>query len=273
MNGVSTPDGGLLPKWARYAGWILLAGQMPFICRIVFESTVLTCREGPQMVGFSLFHGGHSFFLVGLLFPPFALIWLIGAVIRGSLKRLRFSWDEWILVVAVVASFALLFVPYPAWQHFDVAVCGPGPYGSAFLLDAAAYGDLSLVKSLLAKGYGTNQESGGGSTPLSAAIVGNQQKVAEFLISRGANINQHIGLSGETPLIVAAEMGHMDTLKLLLAHGAEPCAVDREQENAQAIALRHHHQDIADYLIATFHCPPPPPPSCDESPNNCVVVH
>src|SRR5258706_14011145 len=64
-NGALTSDPGLLPACARVCGWLFLIGQTLFISRIVYESTVLTCVDGPQMVGFSMAHVGHSFFLLG----------------------------------------------------------------------------------------------------------------------------------------------------------------------------------------------------------------
>jgi len=94
-NGALTSDPGLLPAWARVCGWLFLIGQTLFISRIVYESTVLTCVDGPQMVGFSMAHGGHSFFLLGLLFLPFGAFFFLVALVFGAVKRLRFSLREW----------------------------------------------------------------------------------------------------------------------------------------------------------------------------------
>jgi hypothetical protein len=259
----------------RYCGWVFLVGQLPFIGRIVFESTLLTARDGPQMVGFSLMHGGHNLLLLSIPVVLLGLAWLVGAVVFGLVKKLRFSRNEWILLLAMAASFSLLLVPYPAWEHFDVVVFGPGSHGNEFLDDAAYHGDLRLVKRLLAQGSNANLESGGGVTPLSAAVVGGKEDIIAFLLTKGANVNAHHRLSGETPLIAAAEMGQMGSLKLLLARGAEPCATNRKGANALGMAQKYHHQEIADYLSGHFHCPPPPPPpSCrDQSPDTCVEVH
>src|SRR5216684_1348205 len=58
------PSPGLLSNWLRLSGWIILAVQSLFVARLVYESTFLTCWNGPQMVGFALMHVGPSFFLL-----------------------------------------------------------------------------------------------------------------------------------------------------------------------------------------------------------------
>jgi hypothetical protein len=266
----------LLSSWVQYCGWFFLAAQLPFVSRILFESTLLTARHGPQMVGFSLVHSGHNLILLSFLFVPLALLWFVGAFAFGLVKKLRFSGSEWILLLAIAVSSSLLLIPYPVWEHFDVLAFGPGSYGNRFLNDAAFNGDLRLVKRLLADGSAINLESSGGITPLSAAIVGGREEMVVFLLAKGANVNAHSRLSGETPLMSAAETGNMSLLKLLLVHGAEPCATNREGNNASKIAERYHYQEAANYLADRFHCPDPdlPPSSCaGKFPDTCVVVH
>ena len=124
-NGTSTSGPGLLPAWARVCGWLFLIGQTLFISRIVYESTVLTCVRGPQMVGFSMAHGGNSFFLLGLLFLPFGVLFFLVALVFGVVKKLRFSLREWVLMAALLVSLSFLFVPYRVWEHLDMAVCSP----------------------------------------------------------------------------------------------------------------------------------------------------
>jgi hypothetical protein len=99
-------------------------------------------------------------------------------------------------LVVATASLSLHPVPYPWWEHFDVAICGPGSHGSQFLNDAAVYGDLRLVKNMIAKGYDLDHESQGGVTPLSAAVMGGKQEVVRFVLSRGAKVNAHSKVGG-----------------------------------------------------------------------------
>ena len=277
-NGTSTSGPGLLPAWARRFGWFFLIGQTIFIGRIVYESTVLTCVNGPQMVGFSMAHGGHSFFLLGLLFLPFGALFFLVVLVFGVVRKLRFGLREWVLMAALLVSFSFLFVPYRVWEHLDMTVCSSGPLGDAFLLEAARLGNLGQVTRLVAEGHSVNRDSGSDDTPLSSAIKGRRVDVVAFLLSKGANVNAHNSLTGETPLMKAAYSEDTQMLELLIAQGADPCAINNkwDQENAQRIAEKKHNPAAAEYLTAHSHCSLPPrlPASCaNESAATCVEVH
>ena len=277
-NGTSTGGPDLLPAWARVCGWLFLIGQTIFIGRIVYESTVLTCVHGPQMVGFSMAHGGHSFFLLGVFFLPFGALFFLVALVFGVVKKLRFNVREWALMAALLVSFSFLFVPYRMWEHLDMTVCSSGPLGDEFLLEAARLGNLGQVARLVAEGHSVNRDSGSDDTPLSSAIKGRRVDVVAFLVSKGANVNAHNSLSGETPLMKAAYLGDTQMLELLIAQGADPCAINNkwDQENAQRIAEKKHNPAAAEYLAAHTRCSLPPrlPTSCaNESAATCVEVH
>ena len=274
--GTSTSDPGLLPAWARRFGWLFLIGQTIFISRIVYESTVLTCVDGPQMVGFIMFHGGHNFFLLGLPFLPFSALFFLAVLMFGAARRLRFSGSEWLLLAGFFVGFSLLSVSYPAWERFDMTFCGHGPLADQFLRDAAITGELSSVMKLVSQGCDVNQASGAGDTPLSSAVKGRRIEIARFLLAKGADVNARNSLSRETPLMEAAYSGDTEMLKLLLAQGADPCTTDRNQENAQRIAEKKHNRAAAEYLGEHSHCslPPPLPETCaNESAATCVEVH
>jgi hypothetical protein len=277
MNGSPPAEKHLLPDWVRYCGWVFLVGELPFVGQMVYESTFLTCRNGPQMVGFSIAHGSHNLILFTVLFVPLSLVWLVATLILGLFRKFRFSNQEWSLLVVAAASLSLLPIPYPWWERFDVAICGPGSHGSQFLNDAAVYGDLRLVRNLVAKRYDVNHESEGGVTPLSAGVMGGKQEVVRFVLSKGANVNAHSSLAGQTPLMDAAETGNLEMLKLLLDHGAEPCATNRDGVNALGVAQKYRRQAAVEYLSAHYNCPPapPPPPStcANETSATCVEVH
>jgi ankyrin repeat protein len=60
-------------------------------------------------------------------------------------------------------------------------------------------------------------------TPLHYAVRGEHYKVAEFLLSKGANVNAHeTERAGDTPLAVAARGENPEMAELLLEHGADP---------------------------------------------------
>lgn len=57
--------------------------------------------------------------------------------------------------------------------------------------------------------------------PLSYAAYNGHTKIVEYLIGRGAEIDGKTE-NGSTALFFAARFGHLDTVKVLLKHGADP---------------------------------------------------
>ncbi len=95
---------------------------------------------------------------------------------------------------------------------------------------AAAFGKIDAVKVLLAAGAdleGKRKRNSPprpipprGYTPLTAAAMANQQEMAEFLLSRGADI-EAASAPGVTALSAAAARGNKEMCGLLLVHGAK----------------------------------------------------
>jgi hypothetical protein len=253
-------------------------GQSIFIIRIVYESTILTCANGPQMVGFALVHTGPSLFLLGLLILPFGVLFAGAMLLFGLLKKLRFSRSEWLLLGGFLLGNLLLAVPYSTWERLDMKVCSAGPLGDAFLLNAARMGELEQVMKLVVQGHSVNHEAGDGETPLSGAAQGKRLEVARFLLGKGADVNHQSHLGGETPLMDAAKSGNVEMVKLLLERGADPCTTVKysDNDNAQRIAEKAHNAGAVEYLAAHSHCVllPPLPTTCPSgSAASCVEVH
>jgi ankyrin repeat protein len=89
-----------------------------------------------------------------------------------------------------------------------------------------------------------------GATPLTwASMKGISPSIADWLISRGADIN---GLDGEgnTPLITAACYGNVGVAKLLLARGADPNRTDKDGRHPLVVAAGHRgHIGIVQALV------------------------
>ena len=89
--------------------------------------------------------------------------------------------------------------------------------GESALMMVALKGDLSGAQLLLERGAKVNQP---GWSPLHYAATGREPKLVQLLLDRGAEIDA-ASPNGSTPLMMAAQYGSEDSVKLLLARGAD----------------------------------------------------
>lgn len=115
--------------------------------------------------------------------------------------------------------------------------------GRSLLQRACKKGDLQEVKNLIERGADANESDFGGFTCLHEAALAGNTEIAEYLIDQGANVNKQALEFGdyETPLMDAAENKHIETVKVLLKHGADPdiCNAD----GYSALTKLYHLQD------------------------------
>ena len=97
--------------------------------------------------------------------------------------------------------------------------------GWTALLVASHYGHLSIVKMLLDRGANPNAATNKGNTPLMEAAAEGRQDVAQVLLSLPNIKLEARSERGGTALVFAASWGHLNLVKLLLDHGAEPAVV------------------------------------------------
>jgi len=98
------------------------------------------------------------------------------------------------------------------------------------LLQAAEAGDLAAVQTALQKGADVDaRDAGFGRTALMTASMRSRIPVMQALLTAGAQINLQATL-GETALILAASGRGGESIKLLLANGADPNIADRDQK-------------------------------------------
>ena len=96
--------------------------------------------------------------------------------------------------------------------------CGK-PEGDHPFATAVRKGNIDAVKQHLATGMDVNAEFFG-STALNSAAYHGHTKIAELLLSKGANINWKDEF-GSTPLQYATDRGHKETIALLRKHGGK----------------------------------------------------
>jgi ankyrin repeat protein len=88
---------------------------------------------------------------------------------------------------------------------------------------AASDGDLSDVERLVNAGSPLDLFDDISYTPLHHAVRAEHYKIAQLLLSKGANVNAHdFERAGDSPLAVAARGEYPEMVELLLTHGANP---------------------------------------------------
>lgn len=106
------------------------------------------------------------------------------------------------------------------------------------LMKAAEDGDLEAVGALVRSGVDVNVKDQG-ETALHRAAKKNRQKIIEFLLARGANVNAKDGY-GNTPLNIAALRGYREAVRLLLENKANPNTRSRQCLTPLEAAIESH---------------------------------
>lgn len=122
------------------------------------------------------------------------------------------------------------------------------------LYEAVLGGDLSLVRSLIAKGARVTWEpSPFDESPLHAAAQLGHANILRLLIETGGRsyLNAFAGI-GHTPLIEAVRSRQVDAVKVLLEAGADVDANDESEIGDTAIhhAVAKGYEEIVELLLA-----------------------
>jgi ankyrin repeat protein len=108
--------------------------------------------------------------------------------------------------------------------------------------NAAWHGELWKMKLLSMVGAKANTFGPGNGLPIVAASSEGQMKVIEYLLEKGADVNQKDKF-GWTALIWAADNGHAETVRYLISHGADVNAVG-EDGSALRRAIDGNHLEV-----------------------------
>ncbi len=104
------------PKWFTCAGWIVYIPAFLLTLREMWEKTILTWQEGPQMIGFTMVHQYTILFLIGSAGIVLCVLWIFIAMIFLFIRRRTILIIEKIQFVVVVFTIAINFIPYSFWK-------------------------------------------------------------------------------------------------------------------------------------------------------------
>lgn len=139
-----------------------------------------------------------------------------------------------------------------ASQHVDIVAillshhANPalhGPTSKSALAQACHHGDRMIVSMLLQAGAPVDPRGSHGqdSALIEAADAGHAD-IVEMLLDRKAKIDQR-DANANTPLMLAAAMGHSSVVRLLIARGANPNCTNKAGQSAFHYALNAAGQD------------------------------
>ncbi|ODM88846.1 Ankyrin-3 [Orchesella cincta] len=121
-------------------------------------------------------------------------------------------------------------------------------------LHLACWGGHSTVVGLLLSRSSELLESkdASGKSSLHIAAINGHKSMVEVLLGQGAEIDA-IDKELWTPLICAAQAGHLDVVRLLVESGASPLAKNVKGHSAIWFAAAENHNDVLSYLMRKDH--------------------
>lgn len=120
--------------------------------------------------------------------------------------------------------------------------------GSTYLNDAALKGQVKTVRLLLDRGARLNVYNQTGGTPLHDASLSGSTEIITLLLDHGCPIDTRDLDSGATPLMVAASLGRIEAVELLLRRGANPALKDNRGRTALNRAQESQDQELVKVL-------------------------
>ncbi|HEY8206659.1 MAG TPA: ankyrin repeat domain-containing protein [Myxococcaceae bacterium] len=120
------------------------------------------------------------------------------------------------------------------------------------LILAAVEGHEEVSKLLLDRGASVDWEELRGGNALSAAILNSRTKIVELLLAHGARVDTRYSgeMKGVTPIILAAQAGNVEIIKMLIDRGADVNSEvpDRYRTTPLYMALFHEQYAAAKLL-------------------------
>src|SRR5580658_6899572 len=111
-------------------GWLSCAVAFALDLRLIYEQTVLTWTNGPQMLGFAVAHLHPELLIIGGVGIFCAHAWLLICLViyirRRMAHRTSIPSTAWIQIALLAIAAAAPYVPYSLWQFISLQMEGPG---------------------------------------------------------------------------------------------------------------------------------------------------
>jgi hypothetical protein len=219
-----------LPIWVCAAGVMVFLGAAMLFARLIWEETVWTWERGPQMVGFSLAHGGGA---ILLLFPLLLFVWTLAVLalsVWNVIRRRRVSRTRWFGIGLSALLLLLGTLPEGFWQRAFISRMAGSQHSGDLLFYAACRGDLGTVQGLVSRGVPVNAtDRAYWKTALHCAASGGDTRIVRYLASKGANVNA-VDREGDSPLELSISNHKDAATKLLIEFGAKRIQGSEEQK-------------------------------------------
>ena len=128
-----------------------------------------------------------------------------------------------------------------------------GQHGADALIMSMKHYEKEVATFLVAKGIGHDVVDDHGRNSLLWAIWRQYVEIAEILIKRGANVNVRNPDDQKTPLIYVSMHPHMKEhhhlIHMLVDHGADVNAIDRNDHTALFLSAMNGHGDCVEALL------------------------
>jgi ankyrin repeat protein len=144
---------------------------------------------------------------------------------------------------------AVRYAQYRGAAGLVATLLAAGPYLDVW--DAAAVGDVDALRTLLDEQPDlVTRLSPDGQSPLGLAVFFDRSEAARFLIARGADLAQRaVPFGTPMPLHSAVAANHVEPVRLLLEHGADPNAEQIQGWRALHSAAQHGNLAIVRALL------------------------
>jgi ankyrin repeat protein len=118
------------------------------------------------------------------------------------------------------------------------------------LIMAARYGNVDVIRVLLAAGADPRARDHVEATALTEGVLSGDEEVVEVLVAAGTPLDGHDRILLETPLHVAATYGYLAIARRLLAAGASADPADHEGKTPLWHAANQGHAELVRLLLA-----------------------